>query len=133
MRSGPSIAETAIAHMFMPLLESVDRGLYDHLSAAGMILPTFARRWITCWFSQDVPQIASRIMDVLMASHPSNAHVYGRGCFDSKSKNHFQCPATVIPSQHFAQFAHAESCVLQWDSLIHAEEVIETAVSYMSI
>jgi hypothetical protein len=134
MRSDRLIAETAIAHMFMPLLESVDCGLYDHLSAAGMILPTFARRWITRWFSQDVPnvQIASRIMDVLLASHPLMPMYMAVAILTVNRKSIFNAQHQLsvlystmrnLPMQNLAS--------ADGDSLVHAEEVIETAVSYM--
>jgi hypothetical protein len=72
MRNDRVIVDTAISVCFMPLLESVDSGLYDHLQSAGLTMPTFCRPWITCWFAQDLPnvQLASRVMDVLLVSHP---------------------------------------------------------------
>jgi hypothetical protein len=134
MRSDRLIAEIAIAHVFMPLLESVDSKLYDHLYAAGMILPTFARQWIMCWFAQDVPnvQVASRIMDVLMASHPLMP-VYMAVAILTVNRSR------IFDAQHqlSALYATMRNLPMQnlastdGDSLKHAEEVIETAVSYM--
>lgn len=134
MRSDRLIVETAIAHMFMPLLELVDSGLYDHLHAAGIVLPAFARRWITCWFSQDVPnvQTASRIMDVLMASHPlmpmymavAILTVNRSRIFDAEHQLSVLYSTMLnLPMQNLAS--------ADGDSLMHAEEVIATAVSYM--
>jgi hypothetical protein len=138
MRSTPYpdrlIAEIAIAHVFMPLLESVDSKLYDHLYAAGIILPTFARQWIMCWFAQDVPnvQVASRIMDVLMASHPLMP-VYMAVAILTVNRSR------IFSAQHQLSALYGTMRNLPMhnlasadgDSLMHAEEVIETAVSYM--
>jgi hypothetical protein len=134
MRSDRLIAETAIAHMFMPLLESVDSGLYDHLHAAGIILPTFARRWITCWFSQDVPnvQIASRIMDVLMVSHPLMPMYMAVAVLTVNRESIFnaQHQLSVLYST-MRNLPMRNLASADGDSLMHAEEVIATAVSYM--
>jgi hypothetical protein len=72
MRKDRIMIDTALAHSFMPLLESVDPELYLHLQRHGMALPTFCRQWIACWFSQDVPdvEVASRLLDAFLVGHP---------------------------------------------------------------
>jgi hypothetical protein len=134
MRADRLIVETAIAHLFMPLLESVDCGLYDHLHAAGITLPTFSRQWIICWFAQDVPnvQLASRIMDVLMASHPLMPLYMAVAILTVNRSRifnaHHQLSAVyaIMRSLPMQNLASADG-----DSMVHVEQVIETAVSYM--
>lgn len=72
MREERVILDTALANSFLPILQVVDKELYQHLQSLGLTQPTFCRAWIACWFAQHVPvlDVASRLLDVFMVSHP---------------------------------------------------------------
>ena len=76
------VLDTLVGQAVWSLLSLVDVHLYQHLSSQtqtdnGMMAllpsPIFCLHWITCWFSQDLVdvRVASRLLDVLLVSHPS--------------------------------------------------------------
>jgi hypothetical protein len=72
MRNTSASLETALRLVFFPLLNQVDGELSRHISSC-MELPSFCMAWVSCWFCQQLTdvRVASRLMDVFIASHAS--------------------------------------------------------------
>ena len=72
LRPQRTVLDAAVQWTFVPLLETVDPKLFVHLKSKTGMIATIARSWVATWFAQDCTDIrvASRLMDVLLVSHP---------------------------------------------------------------
>jgi hypothetical protein len=142
LRPDRSHIEIVLECCFMPLLESVDSGLYNHLVNKGLTLPSFATQWIACWFAQDIPDapMASRFLDAFIVGHAllplyvAVAFVAShREWIWSECENLSSLYATLrgIPFRaltHGLDLQHEEDVQ---QGMMRVERILETALLYM--
>jgi len=134
LRADRIIIDTAINHAFMPLLEAVDPGLHKYLERQGLTHPSFAHRWICCWFAQDIPDaaVASRLLDVFLVSHVLMP-MYVAVALLTRNRNEIMDNHNGnLPALYsFLRALPAEKLFKEANRLSHVEEVIQTAINFM--
>jgi Rab-GTPase-TBC domain len=133
LRKDRIMIDTALAHAFMPLLESVDWELFMHLQRHGMTLPTFCRQWVACWFSQDVPDVdvASRLLDAFLVGHPLLPLYASVALLTSLRTQILQCNSHLSTLYSLLRGLPVQNLYEEESRMFKAENVLATALNYM--
>jgi Rab-GTPase-TBC domain len=133
LRKDRIMIDTALAHAFMPLLETVDSELFMHLQRHGMTLPTFCRQWVACWFSQDVPDVdvASRLLDAFLVGHPLLPLYASVALLTSLRTQILQCNSHLSTLYSLLRSLPVQNLYEEESRMFKAENVLTTALKYM--
>lgn len=127
--------QAGIRLVFMPLLEKVDKTLYDYIIRGGVNDPCkFALPWVLCWFTNDITNydIVSRLFDVFIASHPSFPVYLSVAMLTHYANKRLIMMCPCDESRLVSVISSLPSTTADDGNALNTfEEIIDLAVSYM--